>query len=195
MSAGNRPLEPGVGDDDMVCGLDVCEELDEYPSAVHVKECDTDEVTGATLLGEDVAKARAEEITSCEKFKAHAQGTDETNVSRTGREINKGDSERVEVRRRSVARENKQKGNESYFAGTPPLVVVRYVISRAATRTKTGRRRQLLVHDTKRSFRRRTDRDPRNRHTCETLNDAGCKRSVCTAHSLRHQDGNTLFRK
>ena len=28
MSAGKRPLEPG-GDDDMVCGLDVCDELNE----------------------------------------------------------------------------------------------------------------------------------------------------------------------
>ena len=28
-SAGEQPLEPG-GDDDMVCGLDVCDELIEY---------------------------------------------------------------------------------------------------------------------------------------------------------------------
>ena len=31
ISAGKRPLEPG-GDDDMVCGLDVCDELQEYSS-------------------------------------------------------------------------------------------------------------------------------------------------------------------
>ena len=35
MSAGKRPSEPG-GDDDMVCGLDVCDELDD--SATIVKE-------------------------------------------------------------------------------------------------------------------------------------------------------------
>ena len=48
------------------------------------------------------------------------------------------DTERVEVRSRLVAREIKQKGTDSYFAGAPPLALVRYVISRAAT-TKTGK--------------------------------------------------------
>ena len=38
-NAGKRPLEPG-GDDDMVCGLDVCDELNEFSSDVHVKKCE-----------------------------------------------------------------------------------------------------------------------------------------------------------
>ena len=52
---------------------------------------------------------------------------------------NKGDSERVETRSRLVAREIEQKEADSNFAGVPPLALVRYVISRAATRTKNGR--------------------------------------------------------
>ena len=55
---GKRPLEPG-GDDDMVCGLDVCDELDECN--VYVNDCaenNADEVNGVTLLRDDVAKAR-----------------------------------------------------------------------------------------------------------------------------------------
>ena len=62
--AGKRPLEP-AGDDDMVCGLDVCDELNECPSDVYVNDCEgdyTDEVTGVTLLRDDVGKARTEEM-------------------------------------------------------------------------------------------------------------------------------------
>ena len=39
-------------------------------------------------------------------------------VSCRWRDINTGDSERVEVRSRSIAREIKQKGTDIYFAGT-----------------------------------------------------------------------------
>ena len=65
-----RPLEPG-GDDDMVCGFDVCDELNEYSSDAYVNDCEgdhTDEVTG---VRDGVAKARAEEMAGFEKFKAH----------------------------------------------------------------------------------------------------------------------------
>ena len=69
-----------------------------------------DEVTGVTLLRDDVAKARMEEMKWYEKFQAFEEVTDETCVLRTGRkpiscrwrDINKGDSERVEVRSRLV---------------------------------------------------------------------------------------------
>ena len=64
------------------------------------------------------------------------------------------DSERVEVRSRLVAREIKQKGTDSYFAGTPPLALVRYVISKAATLSKSGKRRQLMALDAKRQAAR-----------------------------------------
>ena len=73
-------------------------------------------------------------------------------ISCRWRDINKGDSERVEVRSRLVAREIKQKGADSNFAGTPPMALVRYVISRAATQLKTGKRRQLMALDAKRAF-------------------------------------------
>ena len=63
-----------------------------------------------------------------------------------------GDNERVEVRSRLVAREIKLKGTESYFARTPPLALVRYCVSRAATLSKAGKRRQLMVLDAKRAF-------------------------------------------
>ena len=147
----------------MVCGLDVCDELNEYPSDAHVNGCErgcTDEVTGVRLVRDDVAKARAAEMAWYETFKANEEVTDGTCVSRTGRkpiscrwrDINKGGRERVEVRSRLVAREIKQKGTDSYFAGTPPLALARHVISRAATLSNTGKRRQLMVLDAKRAF-------------------------------------------
>ena len=58
--AGKLPLESD-SDADMVCGVEVCDELDE--THLHVNECDgdyTDEATGATLQRDDVAKARVE---------------------------------------------------------------------------------------------------------------------------------------
>ena len=120
----------------------------------------TDEVTGVTLLRDDVAKARMEEMKWYEKFQAFEEVTDETCVLRTGRQpiscrwrvISKGDNERVEVRSRLVAREIKQKGANSHFAGTPPWALVRCVKSRAATLSETGKRRQLMVLDEKRAL-------------------------------------------
>ena len=87
MSAGKRPLEPG-GDDDMVCGLDVIDELNEHSSDAYVNDCEgdyTDEVTGVTLLRDDVAKARTEEMAWYEKFKAYEGVTDEICVPRERR--------------------------------------------------------------------------------------------------------------
>ena len=61
--AGKRPLESD-GDTDMVCGLDVCDELDENHFAeMYAHDCEgdyADEVTGVTLRRDDVAKARME---------------------------------------------------------------------------------------------------------------------------------------
>ena len=137
--AGKRPLDPG-GDKDMVCGLGVCDELDKLDenslsdTYVNGREVDyIDEVTGVTLLRDDVVRARMEEMKWYEKFQAYEEVTVETCVLRTGRkriscrwrDINKGDSERVEVRSRLVAREIKKKGTDSFFAGTPPLALVR----------------------------------------------------------------------
>ena len=54
--------------------MDVCDELDENSFSdtyVNDREGDyTDEVTGVTLLRDDVAKARMEEMTWYEKFQA-----------------------------------------------------------------------------------------------------------------------------
>ena len=76
----------------MVCGLDVCDELDELDensfSDTYVNDrgsdC-TDEVTGVTLLRDHVANARMEEMKWYEKFQASEEVTDETCALRTRR--------------------------------------------------------------------------------------------------------------
>ena len=86
--AGKRPLDPG-GDKDMVCGLDVFDKLDENSfSDMYVNDRGgdySDEVIGVTLLRDDLAKARMEEMKWQEKFQACEEVTDETCVLRTGR--------------------------------------------------------------------------------------------------------------
>ena len=164
--AGERPLDPG-GDKDMVCGLDVCDELDELDensfsdTYVNDREGDyIDEVDTGDTLERRCGQSTNGRDKWYEKFQAFDEVPDETCVLRTGRkpiscrwrDINKGDSERVEVRSRLVAREIKQTGTDSHFAGTPPLALVRYVISKAATLSTSGKRRQLMVLDAKRAF-------------------------------------------
>ena len=76
LHVGKRPLDPG-GDKDMVCGLDVCDELDALDensfsdTYVNDREGDyIDEKTGVTLLRDDVTKAQMEELKWYEKFLA-----------------------------------------------------------------------------------------------------------------------------
>ena len=74
-----------------------------------------DEMPGATLLRDDVSKARTEEMAWYNKFEACEEATDETCLPRTDRkpmscrrkDINKVDSERVEVRSRLIVRDIK----------------------------------------------------------------------------------------
>ena len=63
-------------DDDMVCGLEVCDEPDECN--INLNDCDgdyTDEMTGATLKREDVAKSRAEAMEWYDMFEAYGEVT------------------------------------------------------------------------------------------------------------------------
>ena len=87
--ARKRPLDQG-GDKDVVCGLDVCDEfdeLDEYSfSDMYVNDRGgdyTDEMTGVTLLRDDVSKARMYDMKWYEKFLTFEEVPDERCVLRT----------------------------------------------------------------------------------------------------------------
>ena len=118
IEAGNRPLEAG-GDDDVVYELAVSDELDEGNAHVNDGEGDhTDEMTGATLLRNDVVKARAKNVAWYDKFEAYGEVTYETcqPIACRWKDIHKGDSERVEDRSRLIGREIKQKRTDSFIA-------------------------------------------------------------------------------
>ena len=114
-TGGKRPLAPG-GDDDMVA----------THTSTTATEISHTKYTEATLLRDDLAKARAEEISWYDKFEAYEEVTDETCMSRAGRrhfssrwkDIRKGDNEGTEVRSRFDAREIKQNGNRQLLRGS-----------------------------------------------------------------------------
>ena len=66
--------------------------------------------------------------------------------------INKGDEEHPEVRSRLISREIKRKGTDSIFAGTPPLALLRFAVSRSATLRPDGAHRKIMILDAKRAF-------------------------------------------
>ena len=128
-NSGKRTLEPD-GDDDMVCWLEVCDKLNESNAFVDDgDEAFTEDMTGATLVRDDVARARVEDGAWYDKFEAYEGVTDESCSSRTGgrrqiscrrKDFNNGEKQRVEARSRLIARVITQKGNDSSFAETPP---------------------------------------------------------------------------
>ncbi len=56
------------------------------------------------------------------------------------------------MRSHLIAHEIKRRGTESIFAGTPPLALLRFAVSRAATRRPDGQRRKIMILDAKRAF-------------------------------------------
>ena len=84
-TSSKRPLEPN-GDDDVVCGLQVCDGL--HVRNAHVDDADekvTDEMTGAPLLHDYVAETGVEEMAGYDEFEAYEEVMNETCLPRTGR--------------------------------------------------------------------------------------------------------------
>jgi hypothetical protein len=69
-------------------------------------------------------------------------------ISCRWRDANKGDTTTIEVRGRLIAR----LGTNEHLAETPPLGLVQFAVSRAATRMPMGGQRILLGLDAKRAF-------------------------------------------
>ena len=113
------------------------------------------------LLRDDVAKARTEEMAWNEKFESPRRGDRRNMFVKNGTQnpspVDGETSTKVTANvwkcevDWSRVRSNR-KGTDRYFAGTPPLAIVRNVISRAAKISKTGNRPQLMVPDAKRAF-------------------------------------------
>ena len=143
------------------CADWMCDDLNEHSSDAYVNDCEgdyIDEVTEVTLLRDDVVRAGAEEMAWYEKFQTYEEVTDETcvqeldaNQSLVDGEISTKATMNVWKYEADWSHVKSNIGTDSYFAGTPMSALVRYVIRRAATRLKTGKRRQLMVLDAKTS--------------------------------------------
>ena len=76
-------------------------------------------------------------------------------------DVDKGDGQRPDNRSRLVAKEFNTGQEEGLYASTPPLEALRWLISDAATISRTGRgsvEKVILISDVSRSF---------SRHPCE----------------------------
>ena len=131
--------------------------------------------------------ARTKEVAWYDMCEAYEKGPGRDILIRTESNLlplethqKRGSKERMELRSRLVAREIKQKGTDSNFAGTPPLAFVRCLISRAARIPRTGKRRHLLLLKTKRAFLH-----------ADTLTEAYVK-PPHLRHQLLQKFGNTL---
>ena len=76
ISAGKRQLELG-GDDDLVCRLDVCDEVNEYSSDVYVNDCEGD-YTDEIVTPQNVCVKTPEELRA---YPSLVDGETSTNVS------------------------------------------------------------------------------------------------------------------
>ena len=66
-------------------------------------------------------------------------------------DVNKGDSEKPDMRSRLVGQELNTGKNDELYASTLPLEALRFVISSATTWTPCGEQRHIMVNDVRRA--------------------------------------------
>ena len=119
-----------------------------------------DNVTGEALPMAMVKAARKEELTFMEDWRVWDvvpvswcwQATGKGPLGGRWVDINKGDSERPNVRCRYVAKDIAYKKSDDYFAAMPPLEALRMLLSFAATgRKEGGGGRKVLVIDARKA--------------------------------------------
>ena len=67
-------------------------------------------------------------------------------------DVNKGDVDHPNIRCRLVGNEFRTTHGDALFASTPPLEVLRCILSRAATVDEEGRHREVLINDVSRAY-------------------------------------------
>ena len=67
-------------------------------------------------------------------------------------DVNKGDSERQDMRSRLAGQEFNTGENDEFYASTPPLEALRFVISSAATWTTSEVQRHVMANDVRRAY-------------------------------------------
>ena len=67
-------------------------------------------------------------------------------------DVNKGGAQNPNCQSRLVGREFNTYKDDSLYAATPPLEAFRAIVSHAATRTRRGRMRELMVNGISRAY-------------------------------------------
>jgi hypothetical protein len=119
-----------------------------------------DDISGAELNVKDVRKARLKELgyvdeknvwTKMSRNEAIQKGIRVVDVRWI--DINKGDSEKPDIRCRLVAKDFNTGREEGIFAATPPLEALKFLISEAATIEHGGKMEKvLMINDVARAF-------------------------------------------
>ena len=126
-----------------------------------------DDVSGVELDPELVKQAREGDMTFFRKMQVYTRGPRAMQTMKGGKvigvrlvDVNKGDSENPDMRSRLVGQEFNTGKNDEFYASTPQLDALRFIISSAATLTSCGEQRQVMVSDVRRAyFYARTHRD------------------------------------
>ena len=120
------------------------------------QECEFfDDVTGVQLDKALTVQARKEEVNYFKKRGVYTKKRREPwmqVISTKWLDINKGDTEKANIRSRLVGRELAKVKRDDLFAGTPPLESLKAVISKCASRQDGRRPFRLLSVDVKRAY-------------------------------------------
>ena len=122
----------------------------------------SDEISGKALNAKLVREARAEEIEYARRYKVWEEVPVQQAWDRTGKapissrwiDVNKGDEARPQYRSRLVIQEVRSSNIEAIFAATPPLELVRMLLSLQRTghqKDARGRGRKVMFIDIRRA--------------------------------------------
>lgn len=113
-----------------------------------------DNLTGERLDYEDVKEARAKEMALMDQYEVYTWVRVEESEGHEVIDSRFNDTRKASgvVRSRCVGRQYNVEVSSEYFAGTPPLPMVKLVLSRAASRGRNGTTRAISIHDIEVAF-------------------------------------------
>ena len=123
------------------------------------REWAQDDVSGVELDPELVKQAREVEMSFFRRMKVYTRVPRAMQIMKGGKiigvrwvDVNKGDSQKPDMRSRLVGQEFNTGKNDELYASTPPLEALRFVVSSAATWTPCGKQRHVMVNDVRRAY-------------------------------------------
>jgi hypothetical protein len=147
-----------------------------------IDEVAWDDVNNCPLDPVKVREARRAEMDYFRKMKVYKKVPLQRCKDLTGKapikvrwiDTNKQDEQNPKYRSRLVAKDFKKYHDPDLYTATPPIEMLRYIISRAATgMSRTGRRRKLMVNDVARAYFNAPNLTPLFVEICEEDREPG----------------------